>query len=270
MIEREGDEDAYLFLQRANYYRLAGDYTKAIDDFDKVIELSPADCFAYYRKGWCYEMMRKTVEALECYNAGIDVEKDYAYIYLNRGELLLGMGKIEQANADFEMRIQLDTIPESGSCRQYALLALGRNEEALEWMEKVIETDDDRAGGYYDKACLLARMGRKDDSLEALREAVSHGYCQWVHMEHDDDLDPIRDMNGYKAIIAELKDKVTKGAVEASNEVEKQELLSEVPMIKHTGGTYEVACEINRLPLKLIFDTGASDVPSQTWKPISC
>lgn len=260
IMEREDNEDAYLFLLRADYYRLAGDYTKAIDDFDKVIELSPADCFAYYRKGWCYEMMRKTVEALECYNAGIDVEKDYAYIYLNRGELLLDMGKFEQANADFEMVIQLDTIPESGSCRQYALQAMGRNEEALEWMEKVIDTDEYRAGGYYDKACLLARMGRKDDSLEALRQAVSHGYCQWVHMEHDDDLDPIRDMNGYTAIIAELKEKITKGTVEASNEVEKQELISEVPMIKHTGGTYEVACEINSLPLKLIFDTGASDV----------
>lgn len=260
MMEREGDEDVYLFLQRADYYRLAGDYLKAICDFNKVIELSPTDCFAYYRKGWCYEMMRKSDEALECYNAGIDVEKDYAYIYLNRGELLLGMGKTEQANADFEMIMQLDTIPEKGSCRQYALQALGRNEEALEWMEKVIDSDEDRSGGYYDKACLLARMGRKQESLDALRQAVEHGYCQWVHMEHDDDLDAIRDMNGYKAIIAEIRERVTKGIVEKSNDEDRQDLISEVPMIKHNGGTYEVACEINSLPLKLIFDTGASDV----------
>jgi clan AA aspartic protease (TIGR02281 family) len=36
--------------------------------------------------------------------------------------------------------------------------------------------------------------------------------------------------------------------------------ISEIPMRKKPGGTYEVACTINGLPLKFIFDTGASDV----------
>ena len=37
-------------------------------------------------------------------------------------------------------------------------------------------------------------------------------------------------------------------------------LLSEVPMRRKKSGTYEVPCTINGLPLKFIFDTGASDV----------
>ena len=37
-------------------------------------------------------------------------------------------------------------------------------------------------------------------------------------------------------------------------------LLSEIPMRRKPGGTYEVPCAINGLPLKFIFDTGASDV----------
>ena len=37
-------------------------------------------------------------------------------------------------------------------------------------------------------------------------------------------------------------------------------LISEIQMKKMPGGTYEVPCTINGLPLKFIFDTGASDV----------
>jgi clan AA aspartic protease (TIGR02281 family) len=43
-----------------------------------------------------------------------------------------------------------------------------------------------------------------------------------------------------------------------SDEVEK--IVTEVEMKKMYGGTYEVACTVNGLPLKMIFDTGASDV----------
>lgn len=260
VIEKEGDDEEYFFLMRADYYRLAGDYIAAMADFDRVIELNPTDCFAYYRKGWCYELMGNNDKALECYDAGIDVEKDYAYIYLNRGELLLAKGEKELAEVDFNTILQLDTIPEGGSCRQYALHFLDRDEEALEWMDKVIESDDDRAGGYYDRACLLARMGRLHESVAALQDAVKHGYSQVVHIEHDDDMDPIRNMQEYKAIIADLKNRITKGYEETPEKTESEGLVCEVPMIKHQGGTYEVACSINELPLKLIFDTGASDV----------
>jgi len=260
VIEKEGDDVSYFFLERADYYRLAGNYEAAIVDFDKVIEMDPADCFAYYRKGWCYELMGNNEKALECYDAGIDVEKDYAYIYLNRGELLRQKGMNELAEADFNTILQLDTIPESGSCRQYALHFLGRDEEALEWMDKIVESDEDRAGGYYDRSCLLARMGRLQEAIESLKDAIEHGYSQLIHIEHDDDMDPLRNMSEYKAIITELKDRITQGYDEQEKTSGSDSLVCEVPMVKHPGGTYEVACAINDLPLTLILDTGASDV----------
>lgn len=53
---------------------------------------------------------------------------------------------------------------------------------------------------------------------------------------------------------------ITKGYEETPEKTESEGLVCEVPIIKHQGGTYEVTCSINELPLKLIFDTGASDV----------
>ena len=58
------------------------------------------------------------------------------------------------------------------------------------------------------------------------------------------------------------KDKpVEEQAEELEINIETAEaLVSEIQMKKMPGGTYEVPCTINGLPLKFIFDTGASDV----------
>ena len=139
--------------------------------------------------------------AMKDYNAGIDVDKSYPYIFLMRGELYLKRGEKEKANADFEEIIRQDTVAESGSCRQYALHLLGRNTEALEWMEKVIAADSTGNGVYYDKSCLLARMGQLDESVTALRKAFKNGYRSFAHIEHDDDMDAIRELPEFKRLI---------------------------------------------------------------------
>ena len=48
-------------------------------------------------------------------------------------------------------------------------------------------------------------MGRKSEAVAALREAFEHGYRNFGHIKNDDDMDPIRDMPEFKALIAEYK-----------------------------------------------------------------
>ena len=45
-----------------------------------------------------------------------------------------------------------------------------------------------------------------------------------------------------------------------AEQCEEEAVVTEVDMKKTYGGTYEVACSVNGLPLKMVFDTGASDV----------
>lgn len=46
--------------------------------------------------------------------------------------------------------------------------------EAEAWMQRIIDSDSDDCGNYYDQACLYARMGKTDESVTAL-ETVSSG-----------------------------------------------------------------------------------------------
>lgn len=195
------------YTKIGDYYRLAGEYVKAIDAFTESIKLRSNVAFPYYRRGWCNELMGNKTAAFSDYDKAIEVDDSYAYTYLMRGELLLGQGKVNEAKADFEKILELDFIREKGSCRHYALHFLGKDKEAEEWMSQLIELQPDDCGYYYDQACLYARMGRTSESIAALCTAIEKGYCSFAQIEHDDDLDPIREVLDFKALIAQSKER---------------------------------------------------------------
>lgn len=257
-IELHDGNDYDAIVCRGDFYRLAGRYEEAIADFTRGIELNPTDVYAYYKRGWCYELSGDDGLAMVDYNAGIDIDNEYPYMFLMRGNLYLKRGDTDKAHADFEEIIRQDTVASDGSCRHYALHFLGRDEEAEAWMDQIIEQEPTDKGNYYDKACLLARMGRLEESLEALRHAFELGYRSFAHIEHDDDMDPLRELPAFQSLIEEYS--VQLRAVTASSTEVREAVVSEIPMQKQYGGTYKVACTINELPLQFFFDTGASTV----------
>lgn len=244
----------------ADFYRTNGQMDDAIKWFTKLIDLMPTDAYGYYKRGWCYELMGNDEEAMKNYNAGIDVDKEYPYIYLMRGEQYLKQGNKAKANADFEEIIKQDTVAKEGTCRMYALHFLGRDTEAIEWMDKVIASDPENCGHYYDQACLYARMGKPQESVAALRTAFEKGYRTFAHIETDDDMDAIRELPEFKALIEEYKAKPIRITETSENEMSNDTIdaTSVVQMRKMRSGVYEVPCTINDLSLKFIFDTGAS------------
>ena len=204
-MEKESEWES--LCRRGDYYRLSGDIDSAIADFSAAIEEIPNAGYAYYKRGWCYEMKGEPKKALDDYNMGLEMTQNYPYLYLMRGELLLQEGNTTEANADFEVVLQKDTVATDGSCRQYALHFLGRDKEAEEWMDKIIASDPEDAGHYYDQACLYSRMGRFEESVEALRVAFEKGYRSFAHIRLDDDMDAVRDLPAFKTLIEEFEAK---------------------------------------------------------------
>ena len=261
----EEEADWMDYCQRGDYYRYIGDIDTAISDFSAAIEDAPREDFPYYRRGWCYEMKGDRKKAMADYNVGIDLGGNYPYLYLMRGELFLLEGKKSAADADFGMILQKDTVARDRSCRMYALHFLGRDKEAEEWMDKMVASDPEDSETYYDKACLYARMGRLQESVAALRTAFEKGFRSFAHIRLDDDMDPIRNLPEFKALIEEYE--ALHATYLREYELSVPETIvpeftrvTEVLMKRSAGGTFEIPCEINGLPLQMIFDTGASIV----------
>ncbi len=265
-FEQTGDWE-YLG-NRGDALRTGGFYEEAIQSYQACREKDPAEGYYYYAIGWSYELSGDPHQAILYYDEGIKVDQSYPYLFLSRADLLK-QDHPDEARADYEKVLELDTVPGDGSCRHYALLGLGRAEDAEEWMLRVIAADPDDKGSYYDKACLYGRMGRLEESLAALDTAFQKGFRRFAHLEHDDDMDPIRNLPKYKALVEKYKSyadhpepEVATPAREDSGiqRTRTDSVVSEIPVKRRPGGTYEVPCTINGLPLKFIFDTGASDV----------
>ena len=259
-IELEADYSN--ICSKGGILRTAGRYAEAIEVFDQAIEVDPLYAFAYYAKGWCHELSGDDDKAMECYDLGIDLDKEYAYIYLMRGQIHLKRGDKIKAEEDFNTVLQIDTVVTDGSCRQYALHFLGRDDEADEWMQKLINDEPYDMGHYYDKACLYSRMGRTDEAVKALETALEMGYCAFLHIENDDDMDAIRGRDDFRALIVKYKEKLAARIEKMGIDMTavKEEQITEVPITRKAGGTFNVDCSVNGLALNMIFDTGASDV----------
>lgn len=193
---------SYGYISRGLCYAELGQYDKATDDFTYVIQNDVNMAYyAYYRRGWVYEFQKDTTAALSDYSRGIELKDDYSYLHLMRGELYCNMGDTLRAKSDFERILELDTIATVGSCRQYALYFLGQESEAVQWMQTMIESASDKAGCYYDAACLYARMNKTEEALAAFDKCLSLGYKRFKHIEVDDDLDNIRSLPRFTEIL---------------------------------------------------------------------
>lgn len=259
----EMETDYSNLVMKAGLLIGANRYQEALEFYTKAIDMEPAVAYTYVRRAVCYEYMGEDAKALEDFDMALDLDAEYSPACFKRGDLHLRNGREDLAKADFEHVIQIDTVAVNGSYAHYAFALLGRHDEAKQWEEKIIESEPYSSNHIYDKCCLYARMGYADEAMAILAKALEMGFCDLDHISRDRDVDSLRERDDFKELMAECKAKldarVAKIAAQTQEE-ESESSLIEVPITRHPGGTFEVACEVNGLPLNMIFDTGASDV----------
>lgn len=256
-IEMDSTSYEYLY-HKANYLDNAGRSKEALSAMDTYISKSPKESNGYYRRGWIKDHNGDMDGALEDYTITITLNPDYAYTYMVRGRLYFLKNEKETAKVDFEEAIRRDTADGGGPAAMYSYIYLKKKDEAIRILNHMLEKNknDDN----YEAACAYSLMGEKEKSLEYLRKSLEGGYYKFAHMRRDRDLDNIRVMPEFEALLKEYEDKVNSEIGNESGDKEEfEEHVSEVPFTKE-GGVYKVKCEINKLPLHFIFDTGASDV----------
>lgn len=256
-IELDSTDNDYI-MQKADILYEIGKTDEAIAQMGVYISRAPEYFGGYYRRGFFKDNTQDYDGAIEDYSMAIALVPDYAYSYLGRADMYLEKGEKELAMADYQKVVELDTVPNSNSCAPYAFLALTQKEEAIAFMDKMIESDIENAGNYYDKACLYTLMGRKEEALEALKVSFEKGYRRFNHINKDDDLDGIRDMPEFQRLIEEYK-QIYEQEMQGEEGAAYEEKVAEIPFTKD-GDMCNVKCTINGLPLHFIFDTGASDV----------
>jgi hypothetical protein len=82
---------------------------------------------------------------------------------------------------------------------------LGRIADGLRMDRKLVRLQPKNATAHYNLACSLALSKRNSDALRSLRHAVGLGYRDFEWMAHDPDLQSLKNLPEFGAIIAQLK-----------------------------------------------------------------
>jgi clan AA aspartic protease (TIGR02281 family) len=266
---------------KADYYayrglakRYSDEIGSAENDFSKAIAIEPEESWYYaQRAAFKEKIVHNTDGAIEDYNMAISLYKNRASDYLHRGRIYKRLLKNDtKAKEDFERILVIDTVIKAYSnCRHYALLELGKEKEALDWLTKILEKYPTE-GNYYDAACIYSLMNKPKEAIENLKFSLEKGNINFKYFEIDDDLDPIRNIPEFNTLVNKWKfsyDEIVKKELEIKKDNHQQTLQTSqtitIPLKSKGTGTYEISCKINDLVLNLIFDTGASEISiSQT------
>ena len=90
-------------LTKGNEYFDKGMYDKAIEEFNKAIEINPNDANAYNNRGFAYGMIGNLDQAIEDYNKAIEINPKLAEAYHDRGVAYFGKKEYDKAWQDVHM-----------------------------------------------------------------------------------------------------------------------------------------------------------------------
>lgn len=150
-----------------------------------------------------YTRTGKHAEAARYYtlllNRGNLQNEEFAAIYLLRGQSYLAMHDTLAANDDFYRVLMLDNTYRN-SVRHYALYRLGRTEEAVAWVDKLLSEYPD-ADNFYHAACIYALEQQTDKALQYLETALRWGYSDPHQITYDTDLDGLRSNPDFQLLV---------------------------------------------------------------------
>ena len=196
------DDDLYY---KRTIYGWLNDYENQIKVCTDLLERRGFKASVLYTRASAYIKLGDDAKAIIDLNTIIENESTYLLAYYKRAELHEKYNSHELAKANYEEILKADTKCNSSSIRHYALLELGKEKEAEEWINNIVATAPNNAGVRYDQACLLAQIGKTKEALASLSKALELGYNSFNHMMNDTDLENVRQLPEFIPLVEKYK-----------------------------------------------------------------
>ena len=121
--------------------------------------MDPYAAGTYSNRGAAYDDLKQYEKAIEDYNKAIELDTNLAHSYYNRGDTYINLQQYEQAIADFDKTIELDQkFTAAHLDRGHAHYYLNQYEKAIEDYNKVIKLDPNDAQAYNDRELALIEL----------------------------------------------------------------------------------------------------------------
>ncbi len=167
---------AMAYNNRGAAKRKLGQYVDAITDFDKAIQLKPDYAIAYSNRGEAQAELGQYSIAITDYNKAIQLKPDYAMAYNNRGVAKAELGQYSIAITDFDKAIQLKpdetTTAMAYNNRGAAKRKLGQYVAAISDYNKAIQLKPDYADAYFNRGNTKLNLERYIAAISDYDKAI--------------------------------------------------------------------------------------------------
>jgi tetratricopeptide (TPR) repeat protein len=180
-------------ILKGNEYFYKEEYNKAIQCYDRALEIEPNNADIWNNKGHALDDLGNHEEAIQCYDKALELDSNHAIAWNNKGFALAKLGKYNEAIQCYDKTLELDSnhaiawnnkgfalgyptaIARAWNNKGLALENLGNHEEALQCYDKALELDpNNQLFHIYRKRALRKLKAEKKsnwkDSLENKKE----------------------------------------------------------------------------------------------------
>lgn len=111
-------------------------------------------------------------EAIEVYDKALELEIDNFFTYTNKGIALMELGKIEDAKYNFNLAMKISKKEASWLAKSTILKLSGENEKALQCYDNVLKFNPNNINALYYKGILLEQFGKFSDALRCITRTL--------------------------------------------------------------------------------------------------
>ena len=168
------DRRATLLNDRGVAYSRRHQQKDAIDDFNKAIQLYPEYAAVYNNRGNVLLGLGAVKEALKDFDRALLLAPGYAAAYSNRAGAYMKLGQVERAIADYTKAIEL--TPSSAAAlsgRGRAHLAANRPHGAIRDFTRAVTLDARFSAAYRSRAEAKMAVERYEEAIEDFSRAIA-------------------------------------------------------------------------------------------------
>jgi serine/threonine protein kinase/Flp pilus assembly protein TadD len=191
---------------------LKKEFAEAEREYEAAARLGPTLFEARYFHGRACLSQGKLAEAARLFEQASQLRPDDYQSLSHLTSVYSGLGR--KADADAACRKALEVVEKHlalhpDDARAWYLGAVaccqaGEAQRGLEWAGRALAMDPDEPVTLYNVACVYALQGAPEQALDCLEKAVRNGFAHKAWIEHDSDLNSLRDHPRYRALLTRL------------------------------------------------------------------
>lgn len=172
---KAGPKDlAVAYAVRGNTFKSKRVHDKAIEAYNKAIELDPDNPGFINERGWIYEITGKDDLALADFNLALRKRPNAPVLYNNRGLIYLRKGALQSALDDFNTAIRLKPDMYYARVNRGRVLAMNRDfDGALADFAEAEKVDPNRPQAAVYRCVAYTDMGRFDDAINDCNNVIA-------------------------------------------------------------------------------------------------